>query len=109
MADDAPVDSSAPFLVRSWQTEQGLPHNMVLAIAQTSDGYLWLGTAQGLARFDGVNCRLFGLQDGLNGLEISTLLEDSRDALWIGTVGGGLNRYMNGSNGSVRRKGRPEW
>lgn len=70
---------------------------MVLAITQTRDGYLWLGTAQGLARFDGVNCRIFGLKDGLKGLEISTLLEDSAGALWIGTVGGGLNRYFDGT------------
>jgi ligand-binding sensor domain-containing protein/signal transduction histidine kinase len=95
-ADNFPGGLSAPFLARSWQTEQGLPHNMVLAITQTRDGYLWLGTAQGLARFDGVNCRVFGLQDGLKGLEISALLEDSGGALWIGTVSGGLNRYFHG-------------
>ncbi|HTV41852.1 MAG TPA: two-component regulator propeller domain-containing protein [Candidatus Sulfotelmatobacter sp.] len=96
-ADGLPVDSSGPFLVRSWQTENGLPDNMVLAIAQTRDGYLWLGTGQGLVRFDGVSCRLFGLQDGLHGLEISALLEDSRGVLWIGTVGGGLSSYSHGT------------
>ena len=101
-ADDIPGDLSGPFLVRSWQTEQGLPHNMVLAITQTRDGYIWLGTAQGLARFDGVNCKMFGLQDGLNGLEISSLLEDSGGALWIGTVGGGLNRYFHGKMEKVK-------
>ncbi len=69
---------------------------MILAITQTRDGYLWLGTAQGLARFDGVNCRAFGLKDGFNGLEISALLEDDAGALWIGTVGGGLNRMFHG-------------
>jgi ligand-binding sensor domain-containing protein/signal transduction histidine kinase len=97
MANDTAGDVSSPFLVRSWQTEQGLPHNMVLAITQTRDGYIWLGTAQGLARFDGVNCKMFGLRDGLDGLEISALLEDSQGALWIGTVGGGLNRYFHGA------------
>ena len=70
---------------------------MVLSITQTHDGYLWLGTAQGLARFDGVSCRVFGLKDGLNGLEISALLEDARGALWIGTVGGGLSKYFQGA------------
>jgi signal transduction histidine kinase/ligand-binding sensor domain-containing protein len=93
---EPPGDSPAPFLVRSWQTEQGLPHNMVLAIIQTHDGYLWAGTVQGLARFDGVNCKTFGLRDGLNALEISALLEDRTGALWIGTVGGGLSRYAGG-------------
>jgi signal transduction histidine kinase/ligand-binding sensor domain-containing protein len=96
-AAEVPDSSPAPFLVRSWQTEQGLPHNMVLAITQTRDGYLWLGTANGLARFDGVHCRVFGLRDGLNSLQISALLEDTHGALWIGTVGGGLSCYDRGT------------
>jgi ligand-binding sensor domain-containing protein/signal transduction histidine kinase len=96
LAADFPDLQSPPFLVRSWQTEQGLPHNMITAIAQTREGYLWLGTAHGLARFDGVRCRVFGLQDGLRALEISALLQDSRGALWIGTIGGGLSCYLHG-------------
>src|SRR5687768_10152954 len=42
-----------------WQLEQGLPQNTVYAIAQTPDGYLWLGTAEGLVRFDGVRFQVF--------------------------------------------------
>ncbi|MBV8570020.1 MAG: hypothetical protein JO319_05365, partial [Acidobacteriaceae bacterium] len=38
---------------QTWQTENGLPQNSVHAIAQSADGYLWLGTDGGLARFDG--------------------------------------------------------
>ncbi|HEX4343650.1 MAG TPA: two-component regulator propeller domain-containing protein, partial [Verrucomicrobiae bacterium] len=103
-AADISGNASAPFLIRSWQTEQGLPHNMILAITQTRDGYIWLGTAYGLARFDGVNCRVFGLQDGLKGVEISTLLEDTQGALWIGTLGGGLSRYFQGNIETFTRK-----
>src|SRR4051812_48234635 len=40
--------------VRVWQIDDGLPQNSVWAITQTEDGYLWVGTQQGLARFDGV-------------------------------------------------------
>jgi len=90
-------DSSAiPFLIRSWQHEQGLPNNTVNAITQTHDGYLWLATDEGLARFDGEHCRVYGLQDGLQNLQISALLEDSRQVLWIGTSGGGLARMVHG-------------
>jgi signal transduction histidine kinase/ligand-binding sensor domain-containing protein len=96
-AGDIPDVFSSPYLVRSWQTEQGLPHDMVLAITQTRDGYLWLGTENGLARFDGVKCRVFGTKDGLDSLEVSQLLEDSRGRLWIGTRGGGLSCYENGA------------
>src|SRR5215470_15867789 len=42
------------FLIRSWDNEDGLPSAPVRAVARTPDGYLWIGTDQGLARFDGV-------------------------------------------------------
>lgn len=95
-AAEASNSAPTPFLIRSWQTEQGLPNNAVFAITQTHDNYLWLGTGSGLARFDGVNCRVFGLKDGLGSLQISALLEDRLGALWIGTAGGGLSRYVQG-------------
>lgn len=95
-AQEVPAPSASPFFVRSWQTDQGLPNNTVNAITQTHDGYLWLGTDEGLARFDGVRCRVYGLPDGLSSLQISALLEDHRGVLWIGTAGGGLSRLANG-------------
>jgi len=80
----------APFFIRVWKNQQGLPNNTVRAITQTRDGYLWLGTDAGLARFDGVRSRVFGLQEGLKNLQISALLEDRQGVLWIGTAGGGV-------------------
>lgn len=47
-----------------------------MAIAQTRDGYIWLGTANGLARFDGVRFKRFGLAEGLSSLQVRVLLED---------------------------------
>ena len=83
------------FVCQTWRVEDGLPHNSVLAIAQTRDGYLWLGTANGLARFDGVQFKRFGLSDGLSSLYVRVLLEDREGGLWIGTVNG-LSRLLNG-------------
>ena len=83
---------SSEWVVRSWQTEDGLPQNTVNAIVQTRDGFLWVGTSGGLARFDGVRFRKFGLHDGLRSVRISALVEDKQGALWIGTTGGGLSR-----------------
>src|SRR5215472_691073 len=83
-------------VVRTWQTKDGLPQNTVYAITQTRDGYLWVGTGGGLARFDGPHFRTFGLQDGLRSVQISTLLEDRQGILWVGTRGGGLSRFENG-------------
>jgi ligand-binding sensor domain-containing protein/signal transduction histidine kinase len=81
---------------RAWQREQGLPQNSVRALAQTRDGYLWVGSEDGVARFDGVRFVPFGLREGLRSGEVRVLFEDSRGALWIGTVGGGLTRWQDG-------------
>ena len=53
------------YLQRIWQTRQGLPQSSILAIHQTRDGYLWLGTSAGLVRFDGVRFTSPDTMDGL--------------------------------------------
>lgn len=83
------------YVCQTWRVEDGLPQNSVLAIVQTQDGYVWLGTANGLARFDGVQFKRFGLADGLSSLYVRVLLEDREGGLWIGTVNG-LSRLLNG-------------
>ena len=86
------------FLAQAWQTEDGLPQNTVNAIVQTGDGYLWLGTFGGLARFDGVRFTVYGVneREGLKNNRILCLLEDRSGTLWIGTEGGGLAAYRAG-------------
>ena len=84
------------YVIRSWRTIDGLPQNSVTALAQTPDGYLWVGTKGGLARFDGVRFVNYGLAEGLKGLNIARLLEDGKGGLWIATLGGGLSHWQNG-------------
>ncbi|MBE7498233.1 MAG: PAS domain S-box protein [Verrucomicrobiaceae bacterium] len=84
------------FIVKSWTSADGLPQNTVTAIAQTQDGYLWLGTHAGLARFDGVRFVHFGLAEGLKGLHIRSLVDDGEGGLWIATMGGGLSHLHDG-------------
>jgi signal transduction histidine kinase/ligand-binding sensor domain-containing protein/FixJ family two-component response regulator len=81
-----------------WRLEQGLPHESVESILQTRDGYLWIGTQGGLARFDGVRFTLFraGEAPGLANDAIAPMLEDPDGTLWIGTDGGGLLRFRGG-------------
>ncbi len=85
-----------PFTFRSWQREQGLPENYVRALAQTRDGYLWVGSDDGVSRFDGVSFFSLGLQEGFQSGPVKVLLGDSRGALWIGSEGGGLNCWQGG-------------
>lgn len=84
-----------PFVCRAWRVEDGLPQNSVWAIQQTRDGYLWIGTGGGLARFDGVRFKFFGMPEGLPSLHVRALLETRDGALWVGTARG-LCRYADG-------------
>ncbi len=88
--------SPSGLVVRSWDTQAGLPQNTVNVIVQTREGYLWLGTRDGLARFDGRRFTVFGLKEGLQSVEVQALLEDQAGTLWIGTGGGGLSRLVGG-------------
>ncbi|MGI8958414.1 MAG: two-component regulator propeller domain-containing protein [Bryobacteraceae bacterium] len=95
------LDSVRPiteYIHQVWQSAQGLPQNSVLSVAQTPDGYLWLGTEEGLVRFDGVRFTVFDKHStpGLQNNQILALLVDRRENLWIGTNGGGLSRFRNG-------------
>src|SRR5580704_7503446 len=77
---------------QAWQAPEGLPQDSVQAILQTRDGFLWVGTERGLARFDGLHFDVFNSKNagGAKIHYIETLYE-SRDAtLWIGTREGGL-------------------
>jgi len=85
-----------PFTLRSWQREQGLPQNFVRALTQTRDGYLWIGTDNGVARFDGVRFVSFGEREGLRCGSVSRICEDSQGALWIGSASEGLTRWQDG-------------
>lgn len=103
-ADAEPRPSD--YLIAAWQVENGLPQNSVTCITQTRDGYLWLGTSNGLARFDGVRFVTFRSTDtpGLRNNRIQCLGEDRQGVLWIGTDGGGLVRREHGQFVSLSAK-----
>ncbi|WP_160164661.1 sensor histidine kinase [Pedosphaera parvula] len=87
---------SLPFSFRSWQREQGLSQNSVRALTQTREGYLFIGTDNGVTRFDGVRFVSFGEREGLRCGPVSCMFEDARGALWIGSVNDGLARRQDG-------------
>jgi ligand-binding sensor domain-containing protein/signal transduction histidine kinase len=82
------------YIVRAWGTAEGLPQNSVTSIVQTRDGYLWVGTFGGLARFDGQAFTVFDPDStpGLASARIVVLHEDRNGVLWIGTEAG-LTKY----------------
>lgn len=85
------------FVIDSYHTEEGLPAEAVTAVLQDRSGYLWVGTTNGLARFDGIH---FTTIDSINtpelqGGQILSLYQDHSGSLWIGT-GRGLVDYSGG-------------
>jgi signal transduction histidine kinase/CheY-like chemotaxis protein/ligand-binding sensor domain-containing protein/HPt (histidine-containing phosphotransfer) domain-containing protein len=86
------------YLVDNWQVDEGLPHNSITSITQTPDGYLWLGTFDGLVRFDGLHFTVFnqGNTPQLASSRIVQLEVDRRRALWIRSERGDLARLADG-------------
>jgi ligand-binding sensor domain-containing protein len=80
--------------VRSWYQDDGLPSSSIASILQGSDGYLWIGTNVGLARFDGARFVELGRDEVGGG--ITSLCETAGGAIWAGTVSGHLGEYQQG-------------
>jgi len=80
----------------TWQADQGLPGNRVLAITQTADGYLRLGLYEGAARFDGV--RFSAFEDALDPFENLSFerMYETRDGALLCATSAGLLRYEGG-------------
>ncbi|HVX56598.1 MAG TPA: two-component regulator propeller domain-containing protein, partial [Candidatus Saccharimonadales bacterium] len=91
------------YAVSHWGMEDGLPLNKVRAIAQTPDGYLWVGTFNGLARFDGVHFEVFDAANtpALASDQIESLCVDRRGRLWVGGNLGQLTVRANGVFSSI--------
>lgn len=85
-------------VITNWQAQQGLPQNGVAALARTPDGYLWVGTQDGLARFDGISFTVFDRASttALRHSMIACLRVDRAGRLWIGTRRG-LVSYAGGA------------
>ena len=85
-----PERAITQYIQTSWTSESGLPQNSVHAMAQTADGFLWFGTEEGLARFDGVQFRIYNRHNtpALASDYIQTLAAARDGSLWIGTDSG---------------------
>ena len=92
------------FVHTSWSAKDGAPGN-VHALAQTTDGFLWLGTTQGLYRFDGVSFERYEPQSGpaFQSSNVTSLLALPNGDLWIGFREQGMSRLRGGHNTNYRK------
>jgi len=93
-----PNKALTQYVLDKWQRDQGLPQNSINTMLQTRDGYLWVGTYQGAARFDGQQFTVYNLANtqGLTSHGIFALLEDRKGNLWMGTNGAGVGILKDG-------------
>lgn len=98
------------WLAQSWQTEEGLPDNSVAGVAQTADGYVWVGTPTGLARFDGLRFENIPLTNviALPNRGIITMLRGRHGVLWLAMDRGAVVR-LSGSSSRAFIKGLPNF
>ncbi|OZC02444.1 hypothetical protein BSZ36_05310 [Rubricoccus marinus] len=91
LADLAPGKALTQYVADAWGNEEGLPQSRVEATAQSSDGYLWFGTQEGLVRFDGVTFTPIARgPGGLPNADIRALAPGAEGGMWVGTRRGGL-------------------
>ena len=90
--------AEAQYRFDQWTADDGLPQNSVYGIVQTRDGYLWLATVDGLARFDGVRFTIFNKSNspGIVNNRFISLFESAVGDLWAGTEESGIVRYQQG-------------
>jgi signal transduction histidine kinase/ligand-binding sensor domain-containing protein len=90
--------ASAQYRMTTWTTADGLPQSSVVEIAQTPDGFLWVATLGGLARFDGRTFRTFDTTTNpeLPHTRFAWLLVDDAGQLWVTLQTGELLRFVDG-------------
>jgi ligand-binding sensor domain-containing protein len=79
------------------QADKGLSQSSILCILQDSHGFMWFGTHDGLNHYDGYTFKVYKPEpqnpNSLSSSDVMSVYEDRSKALWVGTAGGGLNRF----------------
>src|SRR5581483_3943107 len=92
------ASTNSPWAVHAWRSDDGLPNNEVMSLAQTADGYIWMATDSRLARFDGAQFEEFMTRTFLPGAErkVTTLLRGHDDELFFAMAQGQVGSLKNG-------------
>ena len=80
--------------VKNYTVTDGLSHNLIQRIFQDSKGFLWLGTGEGLSRFDGYGFTNYGRADGFGNDFVNDVTADRNGRLWAAKNGGGVSRLI---------------
>ena len=90
------IGFSQNFRFNEYGIEDGIAQNFIYSMEQDAKGYLWIGTGEGLCRFDGQNFKTFTTKDGLAEDVVTSTFIGSDNVLWVGHNSGALSRYTDG-------------
>lgn len=76
-------------------TENGLPSDVIYCAYEDSKGYIWIGTKNGVARWDSKNFEYFTIKDGLPNNEVVGIVEDSKGRIWFQTFNNEISYFQN--------------
>ncbi|OFX41184.1 MAG: hypothetical protein A2W95_06030 [Bacteroidetes bacterium GWA2_40_14] len=87
------LGTSQKYYFDNYGVKEGLSQSKVYDVIQDTDGFIWLGTASGVSRFDGRQFKNYTADDGLSVNGVQTILQDSKGNIWFGHTGGGITLY----------------
>src|ERR1700722_9487372 len=102
-------ETNSEWYARAWQSSEGLPDNSVEGLAQTPDGYLWIGTPSGLVRFDGIRFEEASLKNVVSNPNrgVLAILPCREGGLWLAMDRGAVV-WLNGAASQAYVDGLPE-
>lgn len=80
----------------NYNVQQGLAQSNIYTIIQDEDGYVWLGTAGGVSRFDGFTFVNYTTEDGIADNGVKSIVQSKDGHIWLGHIGGGISRISQG-------------
>lgn len=94
--------SAQKYKLSKYTNSDGLPQNYIYTLSQDQDGFVWIGLAEGLVRYDGVNFVMFTTRDSLADNYVNTSITDQNGYLWLGHGNGLITRGKNSQFEKVR-------
>ncbi len=81
------------YIYRNLRIEDGLSQSTIFSLAQDKNGYIWIGTADGLDRYDGYKLKIYKLKNSLTDNTINSIFIDKNGFMWVGVLSGEVNLY----------------
>lgn len=88
--------SAQVYYFDNYNVQQGLAQSNIYSIIQDNEGYIWLGTAGGVSKFDGVSFINYTTEDGLADNGVKSIIQTKDGKIWLGHIGGGITRIVDG-------------